>query len=292
MSTYQIADLEKLTGIKAHTIRIWESRYKLIVPKRTPTNIRYYDDDQVRKLLNVSVLISNGYKISKIAELSENEINNHILKIKESAGDDVISLSFISELKSSMLKFDETSFDKTFLAAVTRFGMYGAILKVVYPFLNQTGLMWSLADAMPVQEHFATALIRRKLIAAIDGLPVVLKRSKLFLLFLPEGEWHETGLLLADYIIRSKGHKTVYLSQSVPYSNLDEVIKAVKPTHLLTFYITRQHPDKIHDELSAIIKMNPNTELLVAGNILPESVPHKSKRIRVVSTPQELVDYL
>lgn len=292
MSSYQIADLERLTGIKAHTIRIWEKRYGLIEPHRTSTNIRFYDDAQARKLLKISTLVAQGIKISKISEFSEKEINSQISNIQQSSSDDVICLSFVNDLTAAMLAFDEAAFEKVFLAAVVRFGMYNTMIKVVYPFLHKTGVMWALEEAMPVQEHFATAIIRRKLIAAIDGLPAPSKRSKVILLFLPEGEWHETGLLLSDYIIRSKGYKSIYLGQNVPSSNLEDVIIATKPTHVLTLYIARQAGDKINSELAAICKHHPNVELLVAGNLSPESLPKRAKNLKLLTSPDDLANVL
>lgn len=292
VSSYQIADLERLTGIKAHTIRIWEKRYGLIEPHRTSTNIRFYDDIQARKLLKISTLIAHGVKISKISELSEKEINLQISSIQQTASEDVIGLSFVNDLTASMLAFDEAAFEKIFLGAVVRFGMYNTMLNVIYPFLHKTGMMWALEEAMPVQEHFATAIIRRKLISAIDGLPAPSKRSKMFVLFLPEGEWHETGLLLSDYMIRSKGYKSIYLGQNVPASNLSDVIKATKPTHLLTLYIARQEPKQIHDEIALMCKSHPQVQLLVAGTFHKETLPKRSKNLTMLGSPDDLLKIL
>ena len=292
MNSYQIADLERLTGIKAHTIRIWEKRYNLIEPHRTSTNIRYYDDDQARKLLKVSTLLAQGIKISKISELSDKEINSRIQELQHVVSEDAICTGFINELTASMLAFDETAFEKTFSSAAIRFGMYQAMLKVFYPFLHKTGLMWSMEEAMPVQEHFASAIIRRKLITAIDGLPAPTKRSKSFVLFLPNEEWHETGLLFSDYIIRTHGYKTVYLGQNVPANNLLDVIKNVKPTHLLTLYIARHKPEQIVSDLLFISKKHPGLKLMVAGSYPLDQLVKKIKNITLLSSPSELVKNL
>ncbi|MBP9070193.1 MAG: MerR family transcriptional regulator [Bacteroidia bacterium] len=292
MNSYQIADLERLTGIKAHTIRIWEKRYNLIEPHRTSTNIRYYDDDQARKLLKVSTLLAQGIKISKISELSDKEINSRIQELQHVVSEDAICTGFINELTAAMLAFDETAFEKTFSSAVIRFGMYQAMLKVFYPFLHKTGLMWSMEEAMPVQEHFASAIIRRKLITATDGLPAPSKRSKSFVLFLPNEEWHETGLLFSDYIIRTHGYKTVYLGQNVPANNLLDVIKNVKPTHLLTLYIARHKPEQIVSDLLFISKKHPGLKLMVAGSYPLDQLVKKIKNITLLSSPSELVKNL
>ncbi|MBK7817905.1 MAG: hypothetical protein IPJ60_10420 [Sphingobacteriaceae bacterium] len=166
------------------------------------------------------------------------------------------------------------------------------MLKVFYPFLHKTGLMWSMEEAMPVQKHFASAIIRRKLITAIDGLPAPTKRSKSFVLFLPNEEWHETGLLFSDYIIRTHGYKTVYLGQNVPANNLLDVIKNVKPTHLLTLYIARHKPEQIVSDLLFISKKHPGIKLMVAGSYPLDQLVKKIKNITLLSSPSELVKNL
>lgn len=292
MNSYQISDLERLTGVKAHTIRIWERRYKLITPHRTATNIRYYDDEQVKKLLKVSTLLEHGMKISHLSEMSDKQLNSHMLELERVAPDDVIVTNFINDLTASMLTFNEAAFEKTFSSSVVRFGMYEAMVQVVYPFLKKTGLMWSSNDAMPVQEHFATAIIRRKLISAIDGLQAPSKKSRAFVLFLPTEEWHETGLLLSDYLIRSKGYKTIYLGQNVPIYNLQEVISNVKPTHLLTLYIARQDNNKLHNEMYQLALRNKECEVMIGGAPgLIDSVK-KAKNITLLQSPVDLLNAL
>jgi DNA-binding transcriptional MerR regulator len=292
VNAYQISDLERLTGIRTHTIRIWERRYNLIEPHRTDTNIRYYDDEQVKKLLKVATLLNQGMKISKISELSDKQLNTRILDLEKHAPEDAISAGFINELTASMLTFDEAAFEKVFSSAVLRFGMYEAMIRVFYPFLKNTGLMWSANEAMPVQEHFATAIIRRKLIVAIDGIPAPSKKSKTFLLFLPSEEWHETGLLLSDYLIRSKGYKTIYLSQNVPAQNLQGVIDNTKPTHILTLYIARQDREKPKTEMYDLAVRNKNCRILIGGTPSLIQDVKKAKNITVLSSPVDLITLL
>lgn len=290
MSQYQIADLEQLTGIKAHTIRIWEKRYKLIEPYRTPTNIRYYNDAQAKKLLNVATLLAQGIKISRIAELQEEEIAHLIISGKDDLDNDAVCQTFINDMVASMLVFDEMAFEKAFSASVNRLGMYNAMLKVVYPFLNKTGILWSINEAMPVQEHFASCVIRRKLMAAIDGLPYPTRKKMKFVLFLPPEEWHEIGLLFSDYIIRSQGYPTVYLGANVPLEDLQGTINAVKPTHLLTFFITGTPDDHIEKTLKIVAGKNKGMELWVGGssNLLENKrMPEKA---HYISNPAELME--
>jgi len=292
VASYHITDLEKLTGIKAHTIRIWEKRYEIIKPHRTDTNIRHYDDEQARKLLNISTLLKSGIKISKIADLSDREISNLITSIHDHAPEDVICDSFINELISAMLKFDEASFEKVFSSSVTRYGIYNAMLNVFYPFLIRTGILWTAADVLPVQEHFASAIVRRKLMSAIDGLPVSSKKNKTFLLYLPPEEWHENGILLAEYLLRSKGYPTFCLGQNVPIENLKFVIQTVKPTHILTFYIARQDILKIKKEINTVCGFDSKVTMLVSGSPFVLSELKEGKKYTLLKTPADLTAIL
>lgn len=289
MKSYHISELEQLSGIKAHTIRAWERRYNLIEPERTDTNIRMYDDNQVRRLLNVSTLLAHGYKISKIAELNDKDIHEKIksLQSAEEPGD-AISVSYVNDMVASMLDFNETAFEKSFSAAVTRYGMFDAVLKVFYPLLQKTGLMWATENAMPIQEHFASAIIRRKLLAATDGLLPPAKKNKKFLLMLPPDEWHEIGLLFSDYILRSKGYETIFLGQNVPYENIPPILKRTKITHAILFFISR----KTEEELSHLRKkmgLSPDIQLLIAGNPEITSLIYKEKNTEFLISPEQLL---
>jgi len=291
MKYYHIAELEQLSGIKAHTIRIWEKRYSLIEPERTDTNIRLYNDDQVRKLLNVSTLLSNGKKISKIALLTNIEINAHIAELQNEAGTDIIAASFINELVASMLEFDEPLFEKTFSKAVSKLGMYDAMLSVFYPFLQKVGMMWSTESAMPVQEHFASSIIRRKLMAAIDNQQVVITKKKKFLLMLPEDEWHEIGLLLSHYLIREKGFETIYLGQNVPYENMKLLTELTKPDFVLSFFIARKNEEGLKN-IRQLMNLPASVTLLVAGNTEVTKHFKALKNTYLLNSPHELLKYI
>lgn len=291
MKHYQIADLEQLSGIKAHTIRIWEKRYNLIEPERTDTNIRLYNDEQVRKLLNVSTLLSNGLKISKIAALSEKEMHLQVKQLQQESGGHSITHSFINDLIASMLNFDEAAFEKTYSAAVTRLGMFESMLQVFYPFLHKTGMMWATGNAMPVQEHFASGIIRRKLQAATDGLLPPSRRNPSFLLLLPPDEWHEIGLMFSNYIIRAQGYPSIYLGQNVPFENVKQLYNYNKPTHVLLFLITRR-PDQEVKQLRQLMGLPPQTNLLLAGNPFLTGLCSKSKYTHVLNSPPELLNFL
>lgn len=292
MEFYQINDLEKLTGIKAHTIRIWEKRYNIIEPHRSETNIRYYDDEQVKRLLNVSTLLDNGFKISKVASLKNEELRKLIRGIQDEPQETNVNVSFVNDLISAMLSFDEVGFEKIFSAAVTRMGVHNAMLQVFYPFLHKTGVLWSTNETAPAQEHFASNMIKKKLMAAIDGLPSPGKKDKKFLLFLPENEWHEIGLLFSDYIIRTKGYSTIYLGQNVPSSNLPMVLEKQKITHLLTFFITGRDLSSRMNSILEITKKHRNSNLLLAGNIENIELYRKDKSVSILKSADDLLKIL
>ena len=273
MEAYQIHQLEQMTGIKAHTIRIWEKRYGLISPNRTTTNRRYYDNDQVKKLLNVATLMSQGQKISKIAILSDEEINASIQNGSDHAGMDSIVTGYINDLVKSMILFDEAAFEKVCNAATTRFGMYNAMISVFYPFLEKVGTLWRVNKTAPAEEHFASFILRRKLLSAIDGLLPSTVTDRKFILFLPPGERHEIGLLFSDYIIRSKGYQTIYLGPDVPVENIEKIATAVMPTYLLLFYIAARQKEDIETQIRSFTSIDSKIQVLVAGNagLLPEN---------------------
>jgi len=289
---YQITELEQLTGIKAHTIRIWEKRYNLIEPDRTNTNYRRYSDKQVKKLLNVSTLLSNGYKISKIAALSEKDLHEKVLESQNEKASDIICTSFINELIASTIDFNEPAFEKTYSAVINRFGLFDAMLNVFYPLLNKIGLLWSINNVSAAQEHFASCLIKRKIMAATDGIPFTKAKKNKFLLLLIPGEQHDISLLFANYIIRSKGYETIYLGQDVPYENIAMVIKQVKPSYVLTFFTIPQDEKQVYRDLKNSLPLSDNMKLLVSG------VPHITEYLKakmsaaIINRPQELFFYL
>lgn len=292
MKGYHINDIERLTGIKAHTIRIWEKRYHIVSPHRTATNIRYYDDEQLRKLLNVATLLQKGEKISDISGLSNNEITEKIKGIELAPNGDAIADNYINNLVGCMAAFDETGFEKIFSSAVNRFGIYHAMLTVFYPFLHKTGVLWSADEILPAQEHFASNIVKRKLFAAIDGLLPANKTGKKFLLYLPPGEWHEISLLFADYIIRSHGYSSLYLGQSVPYENLEITISRYKPSHVLGFYITEKEIKNIEEGVNKIAAAHLELQLLVSGSSVAGKICRFHKNARQIDNPLALVKLL
>jgi len=226
MAVYSIKDLENLSGIRAHTIRIWEKRYNLIDPHRTNTNIRYYTDNDLKKILNVAVLNRHGIKISNIAKLSDMELKEEIIRV---SGDSLASDTIVDSLVMAMIDFDEYKLESLIEKSIRKKGLKGTVTKIIYPFISKVGILWQSGDIYPAQEHFVTFIIRQKIIAATDALPNSFNpNGKKFLMLLPEGEWHEIGLLIAHNLVREAGHEVIYLGQSVPYSDVLAIGSAKK----------------------------------------------------------------
>ena len=280
MNYYSIKDLETYSGIKAHTIRIWEKRYNLLYPVRTDTNIRQYDDDQLLKLLNTVTLLESGWKISKISKLSKDEL----MKTTEQCFKENVDKNFlvsVNQLVTAMFEFDESKFDEILNSCIESLGIYGAITEIAYPLLQRIAMMWRLDEISPAQEHFASNMIRQKLITAIDALPPSSEMSNSsFVLFLPELEYHEIGLLLASYLLKERGFKTFYLGSNTPVEAVDKMAQKCNPTHLFTFLITRKTPEEIEDFILDLSSRFKDQEIWLAG--------HKSVLSLLENIPQNL----
>jgi MerR family transcriptional regulator, light-induced transcriptional regulator len=234
MAEYKIRELEVLTGIKAHTIRIWEKRYGILKPERTETQIRTYSDSELTLLLNVALLNKSGVKISNIAKMSELEITNRVMEIENAP----TSCMSIDKLVLSLVEMDEKLFHKTLNHLVKDHGLESTFNDYLIPFLQRIGVMWRVGSINPAQEHFMSVLIRQKLISEIDRMDIPERTDRSILLFLPEHEQHEISLLFYQYFLRSMGVHTIYLGQGVPYDSLLESVERTKPTAILTSWLT------------------------------------------------------
>lgn len=288
MTNYSIKDLEQLSGIKAHTLRIWEQRYSLLTPKRTDTNIRYYDDEDLKLILNVALLNDNGYKISRIAKMAPDEIRNEVLKLTERSFtyDDQIHALIIS-----MVDLDEERFEKIISTNILKIGFERTMFQIIYPFLTKIGILWQTGSIHPGQEHFVSNLVRQKLIVAIDG-QVYTGGGKKFLLFLPEGELHEISLLFSSYLLKSNGHKVVYLGQSTPDDDLNAVYVAHRPEYLLTVITTSPAAEDVQAYLDLLGKRFSECRILISGYQVLGQELKLSPNMQVLQCLKELKNFL
>jgi DNA-binding transcriptional MerR regulator len=293
MSSYSIKDLERISNQKAHTIRIWEQRYGLLRPERTDTNIRYYDDAQLKKLLNVCTLINKGMKISRISKLSKQEIAEQIdLIITDSFQGDVHIEAIINQALIAISSYDAALFNELFSGSVKRLGMKKTYLRIIYPLLVRTGLMWVKDDLLPSQEHFLSNLIRQKLFAAIDALPFPENPDQTWVLFLNEEEDHEIGLLFANYILRQYGKKVVYLGARVPYTDLKSVVSHCKPTHVYTFFVGNRLEMGLEQLLIQLHQDFANQNICFSGGTSTLQQFAATKTIKNISSVEQLINML
>ncbi|MBS1625727.1 MAG: MerR family transcriptional regulator [Bacteroidetes bacterium] len=281
MGQYSIKDVEVLSGIKAHTLRIWEKRYDFLKPERTDTNIRYYNDYQLRLILNISTLNRKGYKISRIAHMTEKELNAELLRSSDEADTD----DQTDRLVRAMIDFEADTFEKVINQLTNKFGFEDTCIRLFFPFMMRTGVLWTAGTIRPAQEHFVTNLLRRKLLAAIDRVQTPVRDdAKRYVLFLPEGENHETLLLFTEYLLRLRSQHVVYLGSAVPLEDLVYVRDAFRPDVLVTYISIEQETISTQEYLRQLAEMYPDTRILAGGARLTQPDLHLAAHITVVNS--------
>ncbi|PRY12712.1 B12 binding protein [Pontibacter ummariensis] len=263
MAQYTIKELEHLSGIKAHTIRVWEQRYNILCPKRTDTNIRFYDDADLKALLNISLLNERGYKISKIAQMKPEQILQTVTQLCDSPCQ---CSHHVNALVTAMVDMDEVKFDKALSTAALQMGFQEVMHEVIYPFLNKIGILWQTGNISPAHEHFVSNLIRQKLIVAIDGQVVRKQEGKpTFILFLPEGELHELALLYMNYILRTCNQYVMYLGQNLPFKDLELTYEQFKAECLCTVLTVEPERERVQAYLNKLAQRFPQCTIYVYG---------------------------
>ncbi|QNR86233.1 MerR family transcriptional regulator [Pedobacter riviphilus] len=264
--TYAISDLEQLSGIRSHTIRIWEQRYNALSPMRSQGNTRLYDDKQLRRLLNIVSLNKSGLKISKLCRLSDEAIDKLLDQQFSYPADDEQADYYVSQLIRHGLAFDERSFNQLIDQGIDQLGLSDCYRKIMYPLLVRLGLMWRKDDICPAHEHFLSNIIRQKIFTHIDNLPPTRHSDKSWLLFLPEDEDHDIGLLFASYMLRMHHHQVIFLGSKVPLDSIKRIFSTLNVGHVLLFMIKSRlaaAAQKYIDQLSEICS---STKIHLAGN--------------------------
>lgn len=265
-STYSIKDLELISGIKAHTLRIWEQRYGILEPQRTITNIRYYNDEDLRRLLNIALLNNHGYKISGIARMSDAELLREAGKFLDDYHNESDQ---VENLVLCMMDLNEERFESIINKSIEHFGFENTIEKVVFPFLRHLGDLWQVGIVSAAQEHYISNLIRQKLIVGIDGLVNTFNpQARKYLFFLPGTELHELGLLYAHYLTKARGHACVYLGQSVPFADLVSIANAVKPDVVVGIFTAMTSEVDIAHFFRRCCEQIENVTFLMSGRLL------------------------
>lgn len=293
MGHFSISDLENLSGIKAHTIRIWEQRYGILRPVRTSTNIRTYCDDDLRRLLNVATLCNRGHRISKVAQLSEQELSAAVISCCDDAHD---YCQQVNSMLAAMLEMNEPQLDSLLNAAIKQLGFEDAVMHVAYPFLQRIGVMWQAGTVNPAHEHLVTNLLRQKMMAAVDALaPVQPAEARRWVLFLPEGEMHELALLFMNYVLRARRHHVLYLGQNLPITELKPVCASYAPYGVCTVMTALPERDKVQDFMNQIADYCPEARLVFYGPLAQMdtlALPPNAVRMRLMTDFVELAGQL
>ncbi len=266
MAIYSISDLEKLSGIKSHTIRIWEQRYGILRPKRTGTNIRFYDDDDLQRLLNVALLNRHGFRISKIAEMTKEDLAEQVSSVSNFKFDIDAQLDVLT---LSVIEMDEIKFGRIFDNHVEQIGFERTMLEVIYPFMEKLSLLWLTGSIKPVQENFITQLIRNKLIAAIEKEPVAADRKVTkFILYLPKDEQQELSILFMQYLIKRRGFRVVNLGANLALVDLKDACQIHQPDYVFTVLSETFNREPLQRYLSNLQAAAPNSHLLLTGYLV------------------------
>ncbi len=293
MDQFSISHLQQLSGIKAHTIRIWEQRYGALEPGRSEGNTRYYDSHQLRRLLNIVSLLKDGYKISHVGPMKDEELAHLLsLKLEEKRLTEDKNEYYVSQLMAAAVSYDEAHFNAVYQQCIQKQGLKNTYTEVLYPLLNRMGLMWEIDSVSPAQEHFSSNLIKQKIFSAIESVPLANKSKRKWMLFLPENEFHEIGLLFANFLLREAGHQVVYLGSNVPLNTLEKAAQEIHPTDILLFFV--HYLD--HEEAAAYLKqvntLFPKTNIHIASSkTLTEHIA-KPRRINFIYSPEELIHTL
>lgn len=290
MNRFSIKDIENLTGIKAHTIRIWEQRYGILQPKRTASNIRYYDAQDLKLALRISLLNNYGYKISRIHSMSEPDVNTLIQKVTD-AGFKLQLL--VNEMLEAMLATDTEHFELLITGYIRKHGIEKTIEELIFCFLEKVGIMWITDHIFPAQEHLVSNIIYRKLVLGLEQLPTGRDdTSPKVLLFLPEGEIHDIGLMYVNYLLQKHGKRTIYLGANSPLDDAKFVYDLKKPdyvyihlTSISSAFDTQKYFQKLH-------VCFPDATILLSGAMLKHARYTPSGNMRFFSTLEEAKSYL
>jgi MerR family transcriptional regulator, light-induced transcriptional regulator len=289
MHAFTIKDLENLTGVKAHTIRIWEQRYGFLKPQRTDTNIRFYNNHELKTILNIALLNKYGYKISHIDKMSEIEVREKILTLGNAQAHQE---RIINELIQDMIDMNLDCFEDTLDNYIGSRGIEKAINQIIFPFLERIGVLWLTDHINPAQEHLVSNIIRQKLIVGTENINTHLHINKCVLLFLPEGEYHELGLLYIQYLLKSRGISTLYLGANLPLEDVEYVVQLKKPDYLYTHLTSVSSGFSFDRFLTSLTKKFENTPVIISGRLAlayEKKIPQKINFKRSLGEVMEFI---
>ena len=289
MDAFTIKDLENLSGIKAHTIRIWEQRYNFLNPSRTDTNIRYYSNEELITLLNIALLNKYGYKISHIDKMKPIEMKERILSLTQSEAQ---LERIVNELIECMVDLRIEDFESVLDFQISTKGIEKTITQIIFPFLERIGILWVTSRVNPAQEHLVTNIIRQKLIVGIEKTVPALQVTSTALLFLPEGEHHELGILFMYYLLKSRGVKVLYLGANVPMRDVVYVADLKGPSFVYTHLTSVASNFNFEKFLGKVGATVSNYSVVVSGLLTQNYKKTIPSNVNLKRSLPEVMDYL
>jgi len=286
---YSIKDLEVLSGIKAHTIRIWEKRYNLLAPKRTETNIRYYNDEDLKRILNISLVVKSGYKISKVALWDEQTLKETVINVTEEQSS---SNDYLDEFMYYMLTFDNERFLRLTEEVIDKLGVEKAFFNVFFSLFQRIGTYWQTGAVFPAQEHYVTNIFRQKVIAEIDRTGFVNRKGHSILFFLKEGELHEISLLFYSLQALKLGYNVVYLGQSVPFDDLLKIRANPDIKYVFTAFINAISGEELENYLIRLKEGFPQQKIFITGKQIMDNEPNLPRNVKTIKDLGEFTKYM
>ncbi len=267
MSSYSIKDLEQISGIKAHTIRIWEQRYQFLQPSRTTTNIRTYSSNELKTILNVSLLNKYGFKISHIDKMTSEQMEEKILSINQL---DAQKERVVNNLIKEMVSMNMLGFEQQLDIYIAQKGIEKTINEIIFSFLERVGILWVTNHINPAQEHLATNVLRQKIIYGIEKLPPITKYTKRVILFLPEAEYHEIGLLFVHFLLKLNGVYVDYLGANVPMVDLEYLVKTNKVDYLFSHLTLPAKKFKFDKFINQLAEFSKGSSIILSGQLIQD----------------------
>jgi DNA-binding transcriptional MerR regulator len=289
MSSYTIKDLEQISGIKAHTIRIWEQRYNFLQPQRTQTNIRTYSSEELKTILNVSLLNKYGFKISHIDKMTPDQMEEKVLDLNQL---DAEKERVVNSMIKEMVSLNMPAFERQLDMYIGQKGIEKTINEIIFSFLERVGVLWVTNHINPAQEHLATNIIRQKIILGIEKLAHLPQTSKRVVLFMPEGEYHEIGLLYVHYLLKQKGVGVDYLGTNVPMVDLKYLTEFKKVDYLYSHITSPAKSFKINKFFEQLAQVTKHIPIVLSGQLIQEYKGSVASNIHLKRSLAETMAFL
>jgi DNA-binding transcriptional MerR regulator len=286
MNQFTIKDIETISGIKAQTLRVWEQRYGILVAQRKESNHRIYNNQDLQQILSVAYLNKKGHKISKIAAMTREEINNHVLEQEQQ---EQLYENFIYQFFEVCADFDENRFNKIYQTLYKHLSFENIMLHVFYPLLERFGNRWMVDQVIPAQEHFASEHITRKIELEIQKYPSVNKGS-VTLLVLPEGEYHRLPLQYIYLLLKKNGKRAVLLGSNVSIATIKNYISKNKVEYIQLHLITAFFESTPTAFIEELLNTFTAQKIIISGPIV-KSIDVEDSRLIIINSIDQLIQF-